>query len=75
MRRDEWGRRHISDIANAPKPRQTPPKPDEPDDQQSQGFFDATQEEDDLPLPALLQKMACIKPKPTYSAAAVGKRS
>ena len=36
------GRRHISDIANAPKPRQTPPKPDEPDDQQSQGFFDAT---------------------------------
>jgi len=68
----------IADIANASNSRVriTPPKPDEPDDQQSQGFFDATQEEDDLPLPALKQKMAAsLKPKATYSAAAAGKRS
>jgi len=65
----------IAGMANPPKPRQTPPKPDEPDDQQSQGFFDATQEEDDLPLPALKQKMAAsLKPKATYSAAAAGKQ-
>jgi hypothetical protein len=66
----------IAGMANPPQPRQTPPQPDEPDDQQSQGFFDATQEEDDLPLPALKQKMAAsLKPKATYSAAAAGKRS
>ena len=64
----------LADMANS-RTRQTPPKQDDADDQQSQGFFDATQEEDDLPLPALKQKMAAsLKPKATYSAAAAGKQ-
>ena len=67
----------IADIANAAKPRQTPPKQEDQDDEQPPAFFDAAGDEDDLPLPTLKEKItkATAKPKATYAASAAGKRS
>ena len=61
----------IEDIAQSRRVRQTPPTPEE------DVFVDA--EEDDLPIPALKQKLTSGKklpaqPKATYSAAAAGKQ-
>ena len=68
----------IADIANATKPRLTPPKQEDQDqDEQPPAFFDAAGDEDDLPLPTLKEKIttATAKPKATYAASAAGKRS
>jgi hypothetical protein len=69
----------IADIANASnsRVRLTPPKQEDEDDEQPPAFFDATGDEDDMPLTTLKEKItkATAKPKATYAASAAGKRS
>ena len=69
----------IADIANASnsRVRPTPPKQEDVDDDRPRAFFDAAEDEDDLPLPTLKEKItkATAKPKATYAASAAGKRS